>query len=219
MPPRRTYTGWSRAHHWALCEKCGERIEVEEWIGLAHVPDIGRRWVHEECAIALGPAGTPTHPERDLSDTGTYSVEPGQPVVLAPPPPVRIGVLGSGQWPKDRAVEVRDAIEALARGHREVIIVRTARTDHRGRLCGVDAWSELTATRLGYTDEPHPDVTDVLAAHLDLAVAFPLHPDTGHDTDRGGSGRAAMGCDTRRAVAAAEAAGIPVFTHARPAHA
>ena len=219
MPERRVYTGRLRAIWWSVCAKCSKRIEEGSWQSLADVPDVGRRWVHEQCAMLLDPAGTPARPDDDLGEhSGVRSIEPGQPVELAPIPPVRIGVLGSGQWPKARAVEVRDAIEALARGHRKVVIVRTARTDRQGRLQGVDAWAELTTRRLGYTDEPHPEVADVLAANLDLAVAFPLHTDHEPSAD-GRAGRSTRACDTRRAIAAAGAAGIAVFTHAQLADA
>jgi hypothetical protein len=63
---------------------------------------------------------------------------------------VRVLVVGSIAWPRNRAVEVRDAIAAVVCGHRRVLLV------HAGRICpdtgclvGVDAWAELTATRLG----------------------------------------------------------------------
>lgn len=213
--PRSPY-GFTRAFWWSVCAKCDERIEEGEWMGLAYVADVGRRWVHQACAAALGPQRAVTRDDDPDTRRGPQSIEPGQPIPASPVAPVRIGVLGSGQWPKHRAVEVRNAIEVLARGHRQVVIVRTTRTtrtDPRGRLVGVDAWAQLTAARLGYRDEPHPDVTDVLAAHLDLAVAFPLHADPASG-DGARAGRVARGCDTRRAMAAADAAGIAVFTHA-----
>ena len=77
----------------------------------------------------------------------------GPPSLTHPAPPaavVRVLVIGSLSWPRERAVEVRDAIAALARGHRRVLLVHAGRVcPSTGRLAGVDAWTELTATRLG----------------------------------------------------------------------
>ncbi len=187
--------GWMRCAFWAVCAACERRVEVGQWQALVDVPGVGRRWVHEACALELGvtadaPDPTPAHP------ASTPSVVAG---------PVRIVVVGSGDWPRDRAVEVRDAIEAMARGHRDVVIVHGARRDPRGRLRGVDAWAALTAQRLGHPAEPHDTRTGDLATTVDelrmlrptVVIAFPLEPNDPAET----------------LAPAAELAGVPVLVH------
>lgn len=116
---------------------------------------------------------------------------------------IRILVTGSRDWPRNRAIEVRDAIEAVARGHHPVTIVH-------GAARGADAWADLTAERLGYRVERHPADwrrhgraagmirnRDMVALRADVVVAFPL------------------GCSpgTRGCIRAAQNAGIPVLIH------
>lgn len=195
-------TGWMRSLWWSLCRSCGERIEVGQWQGLVEVPGHGRRWVHEPCAVALG--ATP----RESDDPAAA------PHAAAVSAAVRIVVIGSADWPHDRAVEVRDAIEAVARGHREVVIVHGTRRDRRGRLCGVDAWAELTARRLRYTAEPHhsaADTVDQLHALLPtVVVAFPLETTAQLET-AGPLGAGPVDIEVLAAVA--EHAGVPVLVH------
>lgn len=219
--PRRA-TGWIRCVWWSICRHCGERIEVGQWQGLVVVPGQGRRWIHEACALALG--ATPREPD----DTAPAT---------SPPPPaasVRIVVIGSAAWPHDRAVEVRDGIEAVARGHREVVIVHDTRRDQHGRLCGVDAWAELTARRLGYTTEAHDTAADTVdqlrALRPAVVVAFPLETPgevtttvelttpapLGTTRPPGGGTPRSEPADIELLAAAAEHAGVPVLVH-RPA--
>lgn len=190
----RPATAWMRSAHWSVCRRCGERIDTGEWQALMEVPGQGRWWVHETCALELGaPARAPD------DDPTAAAAGP------APTMPVRIVVIGSGSWPHDRAVEVRDSIEAVARGHRDVVIVHSSRRDQRGRLRGVDAWAALTATRLGYRSEPHDhephSAAELRALRPDVVVAFPLQPAPGDDQD------------LSALIAAAENAGIPVLVH------
>lgn len=185
-------SGWMRCAFWAVCAACERRVEVGQWQALVDVPGVGRRWVHEACALELGvtaevPDPTPAHP------------------ASAPSGPVRIVVVGSGDWPRDRAVEVRDAIEAVARGHRDVVIVHGTRRDDRGRLRGVDAWAALTAQRLAHPAEPHDSRPGDAATTVDelhtlrptVVIAFPLKPSD----------------PTETLAAAAELAGVPVLLH------
>lgn len=185
--------GWMRCAFWAVCAACERRVEVGQWQALVDVPGGGRRWVHEACALELGvtaevPDPTPAHPA---------SVAAG---------PVRIVVVGSGDWPRDRAVEVRDAIEAVARGHRDVVIVHGTRRDDRGRLRGVDAWAALTAQRLAHPAEPHDTRTgDLATTTVDelrmlrptVVIALPLDQRD----------------PTETLAAAAELGGVPVLVH------
>lgn len=192
--PRQT-TAWMRSAYWSVCRRCGERIETGEWQALVEVPGQGRWWVHESCALELGA------PARDPDDPTAAAAAAGP----APTMPVRIVVIGSGAWPHDRAIEVRDGIEAVARGHREVVIVHSSRRDQRGRPRGVDAWAALTATRLGYRNESHDheprSAADLRALRPDVVIAFPLQPAPGDD-----QGLPAL-------VDAAENDGIPVLIH------
>lgn len=199
-------TGWMRCAHWSVCRRCAEKIETGQWQALVEVPDAGRRWVHETCALELGATARPL----DASAPTTIHATPALPRL------VRIVVIGSAGWPRERAVEVRDGIEAVARGHREVVIVHSARRDERGSLCGVDAWAQLTATRLGYAAEPHDSpsttVDELHALRPTVVVAFPLK-------QPGPPGPAAMvgaaGPDdpVETLAAAAELAGVPVLMH------
>ena len=204
-------TAWMRCVWWAVCRRCGERLEVGEWQGLVDVPGRGRWWVHETCALELGATA------REPDDSA--------PPAPAAAGPVRIVVIGSAVWPRDRAVEVRDGIEAVARGHREVVIVHSARRDRTGRLCGVDAWAALTAQRLGYPAEPHHTSSNNGARTVDelrklrpsVVVAFPLEqrPDAPGDV-AGGAGHGSARDPVETLAAAAELAGMPVLVH-RPA--
>lgn len=109
-------------------------------------------------------------------------------------------MIGSAEWPRERAVEVRDAIAAVARGHSQVVLIHAARRHpDTSRLLGVDAWTELTAERLGHQVEHQqlaPEETSG-APGVDVVVAFPLENDP----------------DTAAAIARAEAAGLAVLTH------
>ena len=73
-----------------------------------------------------------------------------------------------------------------------VLIHAARRAGDTGRLLGVDAWTELTAERLGYRIEHHRD-----NAGADVVVAFPLDDDPA----------------TAAAIDAAERAGLAVLTH------
>lgn len=191
-------TAWMKCCHWAICRHCEVRIETGQWQALVDVPDRGRWWIHQACALELGATA------RDPDDPADSPSPPP-----APSSPVRIVVIGSAAWPRDRAVEIRDGIEAVARGHREVVIVHGTRRDHRGRSCGVDAWAELTAQRLGYTPEPHasPAVTvdELHALRPTVVVAFPL------DTPAPDSSGVDVGIEAL--AGAAELAGMPVLVH------
>lgn len=188
--PWRRYSGWLVAIFPSVCAHCGQSIAEGQWQGLAVVPGEGTRWVHEACALELGPAGDPQRPEHDRG-------VPPDPTGLPEPAvkPLRVLVIGSPDWPRERAIEVRDAIAAVARGHSQVVLIHAARRDRdTGRLAGVDAWAELTAERLGYSVEHHRDETPTDA---DVVVAFPLADDP----------------DTAAAIADAEHAGLAVLTH------
>ena len=191
--PWRRYSGWMMALFASVCAHCGEPIAEGQWQGLAVVPGKpgeGTRWVHEACALELGPAGDPQRPEHDRG------VPPDPATAPEPEPePLRILVLGSSGWPRERAVEVRDAIAALARGHSRVTLVHAARrAADTGQLAGVDAWAELTAERLGYHVEHYRGEA---ATHADVVVAFPLADDPA----------------TTAAIARAQRAGLAVLTH------
>lgn len=188
----RPSTTWMKAAYWSVCRRCNGRIETGQWQALVDVPDQGRWWIHEACALELGAPARGTDEPADST-----SPEP------ATTGPVRIVVIGSAAWPRERAVEVRDAIEAVARGHRDVVIVHGAHRDRAGRLHGVEAWAELTAQRLGLTAEPHDTtpatIDELLALRPTVVVAFPLDP-----------------CRTEHArvdALAAELAGVPVLVH------
>ena len=136
------------------------------------------------------------------------------------PAVVRVLVIGSLSWPRERAVEVRDAIAALARGHRRVLLVHAGRVcPSTGRLAGVDAWTELTATRLGLEVTrlgERPDTHDRAAtearhqvlvdAGADVVLAFPLTRDPV-------TGAPCEDPVTADAIARAERAGLAVLTH------
>ena len=127
-------------------------------------------------------------------------------------------MIGPVAWPHDRAVEVRDAIEAVARGHRDVVIVHGTRRDQRGRLRGVDAWAELTARRLGYTAEPHTTAADTVERLRSLrptvVVAFGLEQRATRPGDSSGDAAPEPGPDpVETLAAAAEHAGVPVLVH------
>lgn len=164
--PAGRLTGWMVALHWSRCTHCGRVIDRGDWQGLATVPGHGPRWVHEHCAAELGPLGDPRRPthDRDIDpdtapDTAPDSAPDRSAEVAGAV--LRVLVIGSAQWPRERAVEVRDAIAAVARGHRRARLAHAARTHpDTGRLVGVDAWAELTATRL------HLDVEHLAIEHL-----------------------------------------------------
>ena len=187
--------GWMRCAFWAVCAACERRVEVGQWQALVDVAGLGRRWVHEACALELGVTA-------DAPDPTAAHPAPAPSVVAGP---VRIVVVGSGDWPRDRAVEVRDSIEAVARGHRDVVIVHGTRRDPGGRLRGVDAWAALTAQRLAHPAEPHDGPAGDVAATVDelhrlrptVVIAFPLKPSD----------------PTETLAAAAELAGVPVLVH------
>lgn len=123
--------------------------------------------------------------------------------------PLRVLVTGSRQWPRERAVVVRDAIAAVA-GDREpalVTVVHGACQNREGRLLGADRWADLTAERLGYCVERYPAAwrelgraagmirnRAMVALGADVCLAFPLGRSPG----------------TRGCVREAERAGIPV---------
>ena len=188
-----------RCCFWAVCARCEARLEVGEWQALVDVPGVGRRWIHEACALELGVTAEVPDPAATHPAAAPASVVAG---------PVRIVVIGSGSWPRERAVEVRDAIEAVARGHRDVVIVHGTRRDPRGRLRGVDAWAALTAQRLNHPAEPRDGdtrtgdlattVDELHTLHPTVVIAFPLDQRDPAET---------------LAAAAAELAGIPVLVH------
>ena len=212
--PRVTYRGWMPAAMWSRCAQCSEVIEQGAWQGLTDVPGQGQRWVHESCALELGRTDAPRH---DHGGTPATSPSVDQVPVDAT---VRVLVIGSISWPRNRAVEVRDAIAAVVRGHRRVLLVHGGRVHpDTGRLAGVDAWAELTATRLGLETAhvgQHRDRHDQASTHArhqalvdagaDVVIAFPLtrDPVTGAD---------ALDPDTADAVTRAETAGLAVLTH------
>ena len=204
--PRERDAGWMRCAHWSVCRRCAKRIETGQWQALVEVPDAGRRWVHEKCALELGATARPL----DASAPTTGHATP------ALPRPVRIVVIGSAAWPRERAVEVRDGIEAVARGHREVVIVHGTRRDPRGRLSGVDAWAQLTATRLGHPAEPHDSpattVDELHALRPTVVVAFPLKQ-PGPTAPADMASAAGPEDPVEALAAAAELAGIPVLMH------
>lgn len=212
--PRRTYSGWLMAIHWSRCAACSEVIAEGQWQGLADVPGEGRRWVHEDCAYRLGAAPRPEHDGR---------TDPAEPEPAAEQPPatvLRVLVIGSMAWPRERALEVRDAIAAVARGHRRVLLVHGGRVcPATGRLAGVDAWAELTATRLGLEVAhvgAHPDRHDqastqarhqaLVDAGADLVLAFPLIRDPA-------TGTRIEDPVTADAAGRAQRAGLAVLTH------
>lgn len=232
--PRGVYCGWMVALSWSRCPHCLAVIDRGDWQGLAQVPDHGPRWVHEACALELGPLGRAQRPAHDRGvatedatedatgdarpAAGTAAVSGGGPAVL------RVRVVGAADWPRSRATEVRDAIAAVVRGHRHARIAHAARTHpDTGRLAGVDAWAELTATRLGLqvdhlTCPARPDVggrhpgepatrEPAQAVELvEVVVAFPLTRDPA-------TGRSRRDTATEDAIAAAESAGLVVLTH------
>lgn len=194
--------GWMRAIWWKNCEACGARISEGQWQARAYVAGHGTRWVHKPCALRLGPLADPAAPADDDPDP---ALRAGSPPPAGRPGPLRILVVGSPAWPYDRAVEVRDAIDALARGHSRVVILHGTATDqHTGRLIGTDAWAELTATRRGYTAQRHEAATDgtwsLPRPGPDVVIAFPLSGDA----------------TTPQRVGIAGNAGIPVLTHTAP---
>ena len=111
--PPRQYSGWMVAILPSVCAHCAQPIAEGGWQGLAVVPDEGTRWVHEACALELGPAGDPRRPEHDRG-------VPPDPTSVPAAATLRILVIGSPDWPRERAVEVRDGIAAVARGHAQV---------------------------------------------------------------------------------------------------
>lgn len=167
---------------------------------------MGTRWVHEACAQALGPAGDRQRPEHDRGVAPGQFLEPAAQVTVEP---LRILVIGSLDWPRSRAIEVRDAIAAVARGHARVRLIHAGRTcPDTGHLAGVDAWAELTAQRLSYEVEHlggDPDRHDydtwsteaMVAATPAVVIAFPRADDL-----------AAL-----EVISRAESAGLAVLTH------
>lgn len=123
---------------------------------------------------------------------------------------LRVLVTGSRQWPRERAVVVRDVIAAAAGGDRDpgcVTVVHGACQDREGRLLGADRWADLTAERLGYRVERLPADwarfgrgagmirnRAMVALGADVCLAFPLGASPG----------------TRGCLREAERAGIPV---------
>lgn len=93
-----------------------------------------------------------------------------------------------------------------------------ARRDPRGRLCGVDAWAQLTATRLGYPAEPHDSpattVDELRALRPTVVVAFPLEQrPTGPAHVAVAAGPDSLRDPVETLAAAAELAGVPVLVH------
>ena len=218
--PRGSFSGWMVATIWSRCAHCSQVIDAGDWQSLAEIPGQGRRWVHEHCARELDPTGKP----RPAHDRGVAPV--ADPTLSRPADngdTVRVLVLGSMSWPRDRAVEVRDAIAGVARGHSRVLLVHAGRVcPDTGRLAGVDAWAELTATRLGLQTVhvgEHPDRHDrastqarhqgLVDAGADVVLAFPLTADPA-------TGTPISDPVTADAVGRAEAAGLPVLTHIGP---
>ncbi|MCD2191302.1 hypothetical protein [Actinomycetospora soli] len=235
--PRRVYCGWMVALYWSRCLHCLEVIDRGDWQGLARVPDHGPRWVHEACALELGPLGSAQRPAHDrgvaTEDATEAATEATRPtagtaaVSGAGSAVLRVRVVGAADWPRARATEVRDAIAAVVRGHRHARIAHAARTDpDTGRLAGVDAWAELTATRLGlqvdhlscparpddgrrHPGEPANREPAQLVDLVDVVVAFPLTRDPA-------TGRPRRDPATEDAIAAAELAGLVVLVHGDP---
>lgn len=63
--PWRHYRGWMVSIFPSVCAHCDHTIAEGQWQGLADLPGEGSRWVHEACALELGPAGDPQRPEHD----------------------------------------------------------------------------------------------------------------------------------------------------------
>ncbi|MDL5160412.1 hypothetical protein [Actinomycetospora termitidis] len=226
--PAGRLTGWMVALHWSRCTHCGRVIDRGDWQGLAEVPGHGPRWVDETCAAELGPLGEPRHPthDRDVTpdiapdtpdDRSAASASAG--AAAGAGAVLRVLVIGSAVWPRERAVEVRDAIAVVVRGHRLARIAHAARVDpDTGRLVGVDAWAELTATRLHLevehlSDPSSPGVdagerpADPAGEHVvDVIVAFPLPGEPG-------PGVVGEDRETAAGIAAAQRAGLPVLVH------